>query len=124
MNEQQRIPTGSQLQQDLVDSLDVLRTRGWCQGELIDGEGRVCLVGALSAAIFGGPRTYWASCTADDRARFTRYRVAATALAHALPPNHQAESLTSYNDRRVRTVRPILALYRRAIAATTPKGPR
>jgi hypothetical protein len=40
-----------------LKAIDVLEERGWTQGTMEDGEGRVCLVGALRVALSGRPRT-------------------------------------------------------------------
>lgn len=123
MNEQQRFPSGSQLQQDLADSLDVLRTRGWCQNNFTDDAGHVCLIGAVSTAIYGKSLPPARNLAAPGQT--TRYHDATRALIQALPSTYQADGLTYYNDRRVKTVRPVISLLKRAIAAPTPtKGPR
>lgn len=36
--------------EELQGALDVIRTRGWCQANVVNSEGQVCILGALSAA--------------------------------------------------------------------------
>lgn len=40
-----------------AETLDILREYGWCQGELIDPEGHLCLLGAIFMAYYGRPHS-------------------------------------------------------------------
>lgn len=39
---------------ELLDAADLLRNRGWTQGEPCDEEGRLCVLAALAEVVYGG----------------------------------------------------------------------
>lgn len=80
-----------------------LVTHGWCQGSLVDGNGRLCARGALVSV----PIRDGASWAADMGA-------AVRLLAMVCAGVHE-DTITSFNDRAGRTVEEVLAKFDEAI---------
>lgn len=84
----------SQTSQDLLAAADYIERHGWCQGKMIDKDGRVCVVGALASVI-----------TAIPAIRAPRIKVAQQALVSQL-----RMPVTIWNDQPGNTQEKVLKL--------------
>lgn len=127
----------TQVQEDLEAAYDVLEAHGWCQGNGQDGDGKVCLEGAVAAVTLGSPQ-YWAtrryhhqafvlrpSAWVDmPRELIERHADAVDALEAALTTTtgRERDSVYMWNDTPGRTVEDVKELMRTAIKAEIDKG--
>lgn len=52
-------PQLTDVQKVLLGAAQVIRERGWCQKALVDGGGRLCVMGAILAVDTGDPEGDW-----------------------------------------------------------------
>ena len=86
----------------LAAAADLIEGRGWAQGEHEDAAGRLCMLGAIRAAVYGAP-----VLGAADDPRFG-LALAAERLAAA----RCGRDLTGFNDSAGRTRAEVLAVLR------------
>ena len=103
----------------LMETKNVLLTRGWHQGGLIDElTGAVCVLGALSCAVFGDADGPPQQPTSND---IVDYVLAALAMQDASGVDDiDCHQLAKWNDHPSRTPEDILDMLDRAIASVEP----
>lgn len=83
---------------------DELITRGWCQHQMVDGKGRVCMAGAIRAWVTGDLK----SLPSADK--FDKILVAHRTLESKLGLPIYQYSVTAWNDDPARTYDEVLRM--------------
>lgn len=91
-------------------ALDTLNERGWCQGTMLDSEGRVCALGALSVAI----TKTWQLYETDLRIASSS---ALSVAEDVFEVDHPNDKIARWNDAPSTTVEDVKLLIKRAIEA-------
>ncbi len=92
--------------QGLTKARNYVQTHGLCKDMLQDEDGRVCVLGAINAAVFGNP------CSLEASTRFTASR---NALGVAIGE----ECVVRWNNHPNRTKRQVIAGFNKAIREQT-----
>ena len=100
----------------LVAAHAYMKEHGHCKYELSDGHGRVCVRGAINAAVTGDPRTFG---SVRSLAAAATQRVAEKRLMKAIGLDYDGwggvAPLFAWNNDQKRTKRQVLGAFRKAI---------